>query len=181
VSLLRRVLGVMPKRQITAVGIAGVLLIVTAGGVLGANAAATGMANPDLITLVEQDMTNGTMNASQFQSSEVETPETTETVLENPTLNRLFTPLVKLAFYPAQAGSQLGYWSVGGQLGAQPAEGVSHGRSLFARRAREGQRGSHRRRRTARTSSGLARARRPTSTPAATRAVPGRTRALPAA
>jgi len=119
VSLLRPVLGVMPKRQITAVGIAGVLLIVTAGGVLGANAAATGMANPDLITLVVQDMTNGTMNASQFQSSEVETPETTETVLENPTLNRLFTPLVKLAFYPAQAGSLLGYWSVGA-LGQGP-------------------------------------------------------------
>ena len=118
-SLLRRVLGLMPKRQITAVGIAGLLLIVTAGGVLGANAAATGMDNPDLITLVEQDMTNGTMNASQFESSEVETPETTETVLENPTLNRLFTPLVKLTFYPAQAGSLLGYWSVGA-LGQGP-------------------------------------------------------------
>jgi hypothetical protein len=118
-SLLRRVLRIMPKRQITAVGIAGLLLIVTAGGVLGANAAATGMANPDLITLAEQDITNGTMNASQFESSEVETPETTETVLENPTLNRLFTPLVKLAFYPAQAGSLLAYWSVGA-LGQGP-------------------------------------------------------------
>jgi len=118
-SLLRRVLGLMPKRQITAVGIAGLLLIVTAGGVLGANAAATGMANPDLIALVEQDMTNGTMDASEFQSSEVETPETTETLLENPTLNRLFTPLVKLAFYPAQLGSLLAYWSVGA-LGQGP-------------------------------------------------------------
>jgi hypothetical protein len=118
-SLLRRVLGVMPKRQITAVFIAGLLLIVTAGGVLGGNAAVAGMATPDLIDAAEQDMTNGTINASQFQSSELETPETTETVLDNPTLNRLFTPLVKLAFYPAQAGALLAYWSVGA-LGQGP-------------------------------------------------------------
>jgi len=112
-SLLRRILGVMPKRQISAVFIAGVLLIVTAGAVLGANAAATGVSNPDLNSLVEQDMANGTMNASEFQCSEVPTSQTGEAVLENPTLNRLLTPLVKLAMYPAQAGSLVGYWSVG--------------------------------------------------------------------
>jgi hypothetical protein len=112
-SLLRRILGVMPKRQISAVFIAGLLLVVTAGAVLGANAAATGVSNPDIISLVEQDMANGTMNASEFQSSEVPTSQTSEAVLENPTLNRLLTPLVKLAMYPAQAGSLVGYWSVG--------------------------------------------------------------------
>lgn len=112
-SLLRRVLGIMPKRETTAVFIAGLLLIVTAGGVIGANAAAAGMSNPDLIGAAEQDMANGTMNASEFESSEVPTPQTTEAVLENPTLNRLLTPVVKLGFYPAQAGSLLGYWSVG--------------------------------------------------------------------
>jgi hypothetical protein len=103
----------MPKRQTTATFIATLLMIVSAGGVSGANAAATGMANPDLITAAEQHMANGTINASEFASSEFPTPATTETVIENPTLNRLVTPLVKLALYPAQAGSLLAYWSVG--------------------------------------------------------------------
>jgi hypothetical protein len=109
----------MPKRQITALFIASLFLLVTAGGVIGANAAATGLANPDLISAGQENITNGTMNASQFQASEVPTTRSVETVVENPTLNRLFTPLVKLAFYPMQAGSLLGYWSVGA-LGRGP-------------------------------------------------------------
>jgi len=118
-SLLRRVLGVMPKRQITAVFIASLFLLLTGGGVIGANAAATGLANPDLISAGQENITNGTMNASQFQASEVPTTRSVEIVVENPTLNRLFTPLVMLAFYPMQGGSLLGYWSVGA-LGQGP-------------------------------------------------------------
>jgi len=118
-SLLRRVLSVMPKRQITAVFIAGLFLLVTAGGVIGANAAATGLANPDLISAGQENITNGTMNTSQFQASEVPATRSVEIVVENPTLNRLFTPLVMLGFYPMQGGSLLGYWSVGA-LGQGP-------------------------------------------------------------
>ena len=137
-SLLRSALAVMPKRRITTVLIAGLLLLFTTGGVVGANAAATGLSNPDLIAMAEQELSGGTIDPSAFRSGDMPTAPGTDTVLEHETLNRLATPVVKLGFYPAQAGSLLGYWSVGalgvgptmfwmwGAVAAAPAVAIGH-------------------------------------------------------
>ena len=120
-SVVRRVLGVMPKRQFTTVVIAGLVMLFTAGCGLGANAAVNGLANPDLIAMADSAFSDGTMDPSAVRSEDLPTAPGTETILEHETLNRLATPVVKLGFYPAQAGSLLGYWSVGA-IGVGPTK-----------------------------------------------------------
>jgi len=105
----------MPKSPLKAFTIAGLIFIITAGATIGANAAAYDKAQPDIISMGDDDLASNISEQDRegFAGSGTSSSALIDFVYSSETARQLLSPLVKLAFYPAQLGTIVGYASVG--------------------------------------------------------------------